>query len=60
MEDVYVFVSMAHLSVEKNQENLILAVSRLVQEDADSYLYILGDGPLRGKLLKLVAELERV
>ena len=42
-EDPYpphIFVNMARLSVEKNQENLILAISRLVAEGQDVYLYI--------------------
>lgn len=57
VKDAYSFVNMARLSVEKNQENLILAVSRLAQEGADIYLYILGDGPLKGKFSKLVTDL---
>lgn len=53
----YVFVNMARLSVEKNQENLIRAVLRLVTEGEDVYLYILGDGPLKAKLSGLILEL---
>lgn len=53
----FIFVNMARLSVEKNQENLILAISKLVQEGEDVYLYILGNGPLREHLSELILNL---
>lgn len=54
----YTFVNVARLSVEKNQKNLIYAISRLVQEGNVVYLYILGDGPLRDELAGLVSALD--
>lgn len=53
----YTFINIARLSVEKNQRNLICAVSRLVQEGRHVFLYILGDGPLKEELSELISSL---
>lgn len=58
LDPSYTFVNMARLSVEKNQKNLILAISRLAQEGKNIYLYILGDGPLKGELSSLISNLK--
>ncbi|MDE7199675.1 MAG: CDP-glycerol glycerophosphotransferase family protein [Lachnospiraceae bacterium] len=52
------FVNVARLSEEKNQENLIRAVSRLALEGVNVYLYILGGGPLKSELSKLISNLQ--
>ena len=52
------FVNVARLSVEKNQAELIKAFARLAQEHTNVMLYILGQGPERGNLEKLIARLE--
>lgn len=57
VDKAYTYINMARLSVEKNQENIILAVSKLVQEGENVYLYILGDGPLKNHLAGLITEL---
>lgn len=56
------FVTMGRLSPEKNQENLVLAFSRMYKENPDVRLYIIGEGYLRGYLEKLIEkeELENV
>ncbi len=41
------FVAMGRFSPEKNYENLVAAFERLHQEYPNTYLYILGDGPLK-------------
>lgn len=52
------FVNVARLSEEKNQKNLIKAFKQIVQENNRCRLYILGDGPLYEKLVKLIKYLQ--
>ncbi|MCQ2537163.1 MAG: CDP-glycerol glycerophosphotransferase family protein [Lachnospiraceae bacterium] len=52
------FVTIGRLSIEKNQEALIRAFARLNKENPDTYLYILGDGPLKEELLDLISKLK--
>ncbi|MCY7834511.1 glycosyltransferase, partial [Bacillus spizizenii] len=54
----YNFVNMGRLSPEKGQDNLIKAFHTHIQNYPDSRLYILGDGPLRKDLQKIVDSLE--
>lgn len=54
----YNFVNMGRLSPEKGQDNLITAFKQHLETHANSRLYILGDGPLKNDLLKLIDELE--
>ncbi|MEC1862310.1 CDP-glycerol glycerophosphotransferase family protein [Bacillus licheniformis] len=54
----YNFVNMGRLSPEKGQDNLIKAFHTHIQSYPDSRLYILGDGPLRKDLQKIVDSLE--
>ena len=51
------FVNVARLSPEKNQEVLIRAFKRFHDEHKNSYLYILGNGPLKEALEELIAKL---
>lgn len=51
------FINIGRLSPEKNQENLIRAFAQLSIEEPDARLYILGDGPLRDMLHKLITDL---
>ncbi len=51
------FVSIGRLSPEKNQAVLIRAFKRFHDEHENSYLYILGYGPLKKELTDLVEEL---
>lgn len=51
------FVSMGRLSPEKNQEVLIQAFARLVEDGYDAMLFILGEGPLHKKLTALIESL---
>ncbi len=44
------FVTMGRMSTEKNQVALIKAFARFQEEYTSSQLYIIGDGPLRGKI----------
>lgn len=44
------FVTIGRLSPEKNQEELINAFARLVKDNPDVMLYILGNGPLKKNL----------
>lgn len=55
-EDEVSFVTMARLSPEKNQENLIRAFAKLHEKNKKTKLFILGDGPLRENLEKTIAE----
>lgn len=52
------FVTVARLSVEKNQEALIKAFSKLYEENTNIRLYIMGDGPLRKTLGALITKLK--
>jgi glycosyltransferase involved in cell wall biosynthesis len=52
------FVTMGRLSPEKGQDNLIQAFARFHQEFTNSKLYIIGEGPIRKNLEKLIAELQ--
>lgn len=51
-----VFVNLARLSPEKNQAKLINAFRMLVDVYPDSRLLILGDGPLKNDLSKLILD----
>ncbi|WP_244887339.1 CDP-glycerol glycerophosphotransferase family protein [Bacillus xiamenensis] len=54
----YNFVNMGRLSPEKGQDNLITAFKQHVETNANSRLYILGDGPLKNDLQKLIDKLK--
>lgn len=51
------FVTMGRLSPEKGQDNLIKAFAQFHQGFANSKLYIIGEGPLRKHLEKVIADL---
>lgn len=51
------FVSVGRLSPEKNQEQMIRAMERVVRQSSSSNLYIIGDGPLRERLEALIRDL---
>ncbi|WP_239724468.1 glycosyltransferase [Mammaliicoccus sp. R-M62] len=51
------FVNIARLSPEKNHEELIKAFVNIVKKYKNSRLYILGDGPLKKSLHKLIVSL---
>lgn len=51
------FVNIARLSPEKNHEELIKAFVDVVKKYKNSRLYILGDGPLKKSLHKLIVSL---
>lgn len=51
------FVNVGRLSMEKNQKNLVLAFEKVHKEYPNTRLYILGEGPLKENLRKLVAKL---
>ncbi|CCH79246.1 Teichoic acid synthase [Nostocoides japonicum T1-X7] len=51
------FVSVGRISPEKNHERLIRAFAAVHAESPTTRLVIVGDGPLRGKVEALVAEL---
>lgn len=51
-----VFVNLARLSPEKNQAKLIKAFRKLIDVYPDSRLLILGDGPLKNDLSKLILD----
>lgn len=44
------FITLARLSPEKNQQNLIKAFKDIVNINRNCKLFILGDGPLYGNL----------
>lgn len=48
------FITIGRMSPEKNQEALIEAFSRFVEEGNNAMLYILGDGKLKGQLQQQV------
>lgn len=52
------FVTMGRLSPEKGQDNLIKAFAQFHHDFSTSKLYIIGEGPLRNNLEKLIAELQ--
>ncbi|WP_218086691.1 glycosyltransferase [Staphylococcus epidermidis] len=51
------FITLARLSPEKNQQNLIKAFKDIVNINRNCKLFILGDGPLYGNLKKLIRNL---
>ncbi|MCM3585207.1 CDP-glycerol glycerophosphotransferase family protein [Mesobacillus maritimus] len=51
------FVNMGRLSPEKGQDNLIIAFTNIHKKYPNSQLYILGKGPLKDPLQKLIEEL---
>lgn len=51
------FVTMGRLSPEKGQDNLIKAFSNVHRDYPNSQLHIIGKGPLKDKLQKLIEEL---
>lgn len=51
------FANMARLSPEKGHEKLLEAFAVIAFEDLEANLLIMGDGPLRTKLQKRIAEL---
>nr|WP_272887716.1 glycosyltransferase [Campylobacter lanienae] len=53
-----VFINIARLSIEKDQEKLIYAFKDVYKEYPNTRLLILGDGPLREKLEKLIKKLK--
>jgi len=53
----YNIVTMGRLSPEKRQDNLIRAFSELNKKYPETKLYLLGDGPLKKKLIRLVRDL---
>ncbi|MGN0522458.1 MAG: glycosyltransferase, partial [Eubacterium sp.] len=52
------FVTMGRLFPEKNHENLIKAFARINNEHPETALYIIGDGPLRAPLRRLIENLK--
>lgn len=56
-KDSIVFINMARLSPEKDQEKLIKSFSKLVMDYPKAKLLILGDGPLKHYLSSLVSKL---
>ncbi len=54
---LYRFVAMGRFSPEKNYENLVAAFERLHQEYSNVYLYILGDGPEKKEIDRLIGKL---
>lgn len=57
-ESDFKIISMGRLSPEKGFDVLISAFKLIVNEKDNVKLYILGDGPLRDQLIKLIYELE--
>lgn len=57
-QDYIQFVTMGRLSPEKGQDNLIRAFANVHKEYPNSQLYLLGKGPLMGKLQALIDELD--
>lgn len=56
-EDDINFITLARLSPEKNQQNLIKAFKEIVNINRNCKLFILGEGPLYEKLNKLIRNL---
>lgn len=51
------FINVGRLSPEKGHENLIMAFYELSKEHKDTRLYIVGEGPLKKELLRLIKQL---
>ncbi|MFD2750940.1 CDP-glycerol glycerophosphotransferase family protein [Virgibacillus siamensis] len=56
-KDTTVFITIGRLSGEKGQEKLIRAFAEVQEDNQNSQLLILGNGPLKSKLLSLINEL---
>jgi len=54
---IYRFVTVGRLSPEKNHTNLIAGFNKLYKDNPNVYLYILGDGPLKKKLVQQIKRL---
>ena len=54
--DSFVILSVGRLSAQKNQQLLIRAFSNLHRKNDRAELYILGEGPMRSELEKLIGE----
>ena len=54
----YKVMTMGRLSPEKGFDNLIQAFSGVVEANPNAKLYILGDGPLKNQLNKLITSLD--
>ncbi|MFW9895918.1 MAG: glycosyltransferase [Candidatus Thorarchaeota archaeon] len=52
------FITIGRLSKEKGHIYLIKAFSRVIREIPNSRLFIIGEGPLKGKLMKLVEKFQ--
>lgn len=50
------FVTTGRMSVEKNQMNLLKAFHKLYETNKNCRLYLIGDGPLREKMIKYTNE----
>ena len=57
-EDAFVLVSIGRLGKEKNVEELLIAMSKVVKEDPDAILLIVGDGPDRKDLERMARNLK--
>ncbi len=55
--DDKIFINMARLSPEKDQEKLIYAFSKIIKKHKNSKLLILGQGPLKNNLETLIKKL---
>lgn len=55
--DSIVFITIGRLSGEKDQEKLIRAFGEVHQSDPKTRLLVLGDGPLKHRLLSVIGEL---
>ena len=51
------FITIGRFSPEKNHLNLIHAFRRFLDQGYDADLYILGDGPLRQRMVELIGQL---
>lgn len=56
-DKIYRFVTVGRLSPEKNHTNLIAGFNKLYKDNPNVYLYILGDGPLKKKLVQQIKRL---
>jgi CDP-glycerol glycerophosphotransferase len=59
-DDRPVFITVGRLSIEKDHAKLIRAFAALRYDYPRARLLILGDGPLRSRLLTLISELDQV
>lgn len=55
-EDIFKFITVGRLSGEKGHKYLIEAFSKVIKETPNSRLFIIGEGPLRGQLTKLIKD----